>query len=330
MLEKSVQGFSNFSVFDQVVIVTTEGHLEGINPATITNSLTEMTGVGCSFFTLGAQTESVIDTLTGYLEALDQDVPFIVKDCDNFVAVDSNRLAEERNAVVYGNLHDFPKVSAPSKSFIELGVSDTVENFVEKRVISSFFSVGVTKFESASSFMAGSKMLGGGSQSESYVSDVVRSLMQLGASFRGIQTGNYEDWGTLEGWQEMSRQYATLFIDVDGVIVMNASRVSDSQDWSSFSPIENNVAELLRLQAAGTVTMIFTTSRSEQYRAVVEEKLLEIGFQSPQIVMGLPHAQRILVNDFSPTNPYPSASAVSLERDSNNLAQYIRNLLRID
>jgi hypothetical protein len=38
--------------------------------------------------------------------------------------------------------------------------------------------------------------------------------------------------------------------------------------------------------------------------------------------MDLPHAKRILINDFAPTNPYPTAVAINLERNSSNLQNY--------
>lgn len=329
MLEKSIEGFSDWSVFDEIIIVAIESQLLGTDEKLITDSINSKTGVSSRFLTLPEQTASVVETVLKCLEHLDDDSSFIVKDCDNFVLVDSGTLASESNVVVYADLQDFPGVSAHNKSFIELGATGHVENFVEKRIISGLFSVGLTKFESASSFMAGFLILEeeGARGGETYISHVVRSVMGMGNTFKGVQTAQYEDWGTLERWHSMTSQYATLFVDVDGIVAVNASRISQSNNWSSFRPLMNNVNTLLELQGSGKVSIIFTTSRTEEYKSVLEAELVEKGFASPQIIMGLPHAKRILVNDFSATNSYPSASAICIGRDSDNLGDYLRGLL---
>lgn len=325
MIEKAIQGFSNFDIFDEIVMVTTERHLEGVNSHKITEEVSVKSGKPCRFFSLAKQTNSVVETVVNFLESVDVDVPFVVKDCDNFVSVDSEQLSSNSNAIVFADLHDFPNVSAPSKSFIELGAGGLLENFVEKRIVSSLFSVGVAKFSDASGFLLGAKTLVG-SSTEIYVSDVVRSMMQQGVTFAGIKTEGYEDWGTLERWQALVRSYATLFIDIDGVLVENAGRVSSGRDWSSFVPLEENLSALLALQSSGRIRVIFTTSRSEEFRSQLEHNLVDRGFRTPEIIMSLPHAPRIVVNDFSPTNPFPSASAVSVERNTRNVRAYLGRL----
>jgi hypothetical protein len=51
--------------------------------------------------------------------------------------------------------------------------------------------------------------------------------------------------------------------------------------------------------------------------------LQELGFDNYNLVMGIHHAKRILINDFASSNPYPSAIAVNLVRDSDNLGDMI-------
>ena len=38
--------------------------------------------------------------------------------------------------------------------------------------------------------------------------------------------------------------------------------------------------------------------------------------------MGLNHSKRTVINDFSPTNPYPSCGAINISRDSDNLNEH--------
>ena len=40
------------------------------------------------------------------------------------------------------------------------------------------------------------------------------------------------------------------------------------------------------------------------------------------IIMGLPHSQRVLVNDFADSNPFPSCVAINIPRNSENLEKY--------
>ena len=69
--------------------------------------------------------------------------------------------------------------------------------------------------------------------------------------------------------------------------------------------------------------MVFTTSRSSRFRDVVDSGLRDLGFNDFQLVMDLPHARRILINDFAPTNPFPSAEAVNLPRDARWLGEVL-------
>ena len=58
-----------------------------------------------------------------------------------------------------------------------------------------------------------------------------------------------------------------------------------------------------------------TTSRPESYRKSLEQILNNIGIKPYAILMGLNHSTRIIINDFAPTNPYPSAVAIQSVRD---------------
>jgi hypothetical protein len=50
----------------------------------------------------------------------------------------------------------------------------------------------------------------------------------------------------------------------------------------------------------------------------------ELGFSDCQVIMELNHAKRILVNDFAPSNPYPTSVAINLERGSDRLEAYLK------
>jgi hypothetical protein len=47
-----------------------------------------------------------------------------------------------------------------------------------------------------------------------------------------------------------------------------------------------------------------------------------IGMGYDNIIMGLPHCQRIVINDFANSNPYPSCTAINLPRNLDKLKEY--------
>jgi hypothetical protein len=46
--------------------------------------------------------------------------------------------------------------------------------------------------------------------------------------------------------------------------------------------------------------------------------------------MGMQHGKRIIVNDYSKSNPYKSCDAINLRRDSQELEDILRDSLGID
>ena len=44
--------------------------------------------------------------------------------------------------------------------------------------------------------------------------------------------------------------------------------------------------------------------------------------------MGLPHTKRYLINDFTQSNPYPSAISINISRDSDNLEKLLKPILK--
>jgi choline kinase len=326
MLEKAIGGLGNLtnnSGIDRVVIVSTQAHFENVNTSLLLDELKRETGIDTELFYLQGQTSSVVETLMTYLKSLDQEVSIVVKDSDNLVKVDLESFLSTENSLAYGSLSRFPKISAPSKSFMEIGSGGIVTNFIEKRVISSNFSVGLTKFSRSSDVLSVEASLNG-VHSELYISDVVRSLMQIGHVFESLEADLYEDWGTLEDWLNYVNSYKTIFVDIDGVLFRNGSRLGKESSWRNSEPIQRNVETLLTEERSGRVQLVFTTARPPSEIAHLEGRLVDLGFIKPNIVAGLFHSKRILVNDFAVTNPYPSASAINLMRNSDNLSDFLR------
>ena len=45
------------------------------------------------------------------------------------------------------------------------------------------------------------------------------------------------------------------------------------------------------------------------------------------VITNLSHSKRILVNDFSQTNPYPSSIAINIKRDANDMERILNSII---
>ena len=126
----------------------------------------------------------------------------------------------------------------------------------------------------------------------------------------------YDDWGTLTEWQEVQKKHRTYFVDVDGVLLKNCGQYGKVTWGNNRETIPENIATILQLQKEGA-QIIITTSRPESYRHGLEQILLEAGLKPCAILMGMHHAARVIINDFAPTNPYPSGIAISIPRNGH-------------
>jgi hypothetical protein len=48
-----------------------------------------------------------------------------------------------------------------------------------------------------------------------------------------------------------------------------------------------------------------------------------LGFGDCDLIMEVHHSKRVVINDYANSNPYPTAIAVNIARDSDNLGDFI-------
>lgn len=323
MLEHAILGLEGLApeVFDEIVVISLRSHFENVDVEKITKRIGEL-NVPVRFHFLDQPTSSVVETVSLYLHSLDEDIALTIKDSDNQLSINLAELETAGFAMAYISLQDFPEVVARNKSFLEIGTGSLITNVIEKKIISEYISVGLTRFAASSDFLRASLQLGNVS-SEVYISDIVRVLMSEGVDFKAVLASNYEDWGTLKEWLAFVGTFQTLFVDIDGVVSENMSPITLKNDWDSFAPIAENVEYLLELEQSGRSQLVFTTARSKQHAAAITRALEDLGFKRFRLISDLFHAKRILVNDFAVTNPYPSATGINVPRDSKNLRDYL-------
>ena len=313
---------------DEVIVVSLSEFFESISQESVKTELIEHFGCNVNLVLLDKSTPSMVDTIAAGIQTMQNDDAIIVKDTDNYIEVSDLR-ALQGDFLTFADLRSFPEVKAHNKSFIESDSQRFVSNIVEKKIISSEINTGLIGFSRASYFLRAMKALQG--TGERYVSDVVRYLLSEGENFVAVPAKDYIDWGTLAEWRSYCSKFATVFVDIDGVIAVNENpHGTGTNNWSTFRSIDENIAPLVDGQNKGNLTIVFTTSRSEMYRDLLTSQIELAGFKGFTLVMGLPHAKRILINDFANTNPYPTALAINLERNARNLSSYLNPLFPQD
>ena len=111
-------------------------------------------------------------------------------------------------------------------------------------------------------------------------------------------------------------------MDIDGTLFKNCGEYS-TPSWGFNEPIKENVEFIKKLQKEQNIQLILTTARKSKYRKETINQLELHNIKYSQLIMDLFHCRRFLINDYCDTNPFPSASAVNLKRNDNNLSKIL-------
>ena len=194
-------------------------------------------------------------------------------------------------------------------------------------MISPYFCVGAYSFESADEFIEALDKVP--VDSERYISNVIFQMILNGKLFNSREVDNYIDWGTVEDWDRFKRSYATLFVDIDGTLVKNSSAHFPPYIGNT-DTIDSNIEILRTLYSSGKFQIVLTTSRPEKFRQLTISQMSEVQMPFNHLIMGLYHSKRIIINDYSKSNPFKSCDSINLKRDSNELKDILRESLGID
>lgn len=241
-----------------------------------------------------------------------------IKDSDNYF-IDK---PEKCNAVASFDLHDLEYVNARNKSYIELNADNNIINIVEKQIVSSSFCVGGYGFESAELFIKYYDRLK--NNHDLYISHIIFQMIADGIIFKHRYVSSYTDWGTIKEWNTYKAQYCTLFVDLDGTLVINSGQYS-SPKWGETNGIDDNITTLNTLFDTGKVQVVITTSRKESFRKATEEQLNRLGIKYHRIIYDLAHGRRIVINDYAKSNPYKSCDAINIQRNGTELKEMLED-----
>ena len=255
--------------------------------------------------------DTVYQTLLSGLVNLNS--PILIKDCDGFYDTD----LLQGNVVYVSKLSENLDIrNASAKSYTISNEQNIISMLVEKKIVSDTFCVGGYQFESALDFIINYKKLVGSRDTEIFVSNIIDYMISAGSVFVEQNTSNFVDVGTAEDWF-MFNDKPTYFCDIDGTIIKTVDDYFDVCE-----PIMDNVLKLIEKKDKGC-KIIFCTARSKKYEIHTRNLLDQLGFAGCELIMEVHHSKRILINDFAKTNPYPTAIAINLPRDTNLLKDLI-------
>ena len=318
MFEKAIE-MLDLSCFKRIVIVVLREHLDlYLNPCAI-DKMFEVAGyLKPEICVLDSPTSSQSETVALGVEKAGISGPFFIKDCDNMFKFQW----DGGNQVAVIDLNEVGLIDAKSKSYIEVDPLGNVSQIVEKQVISNYFCCGGYGFDSAEMYLRHYQMIN--KRSEVYISHVIYSMLMDGQTFRKGDASTYVDWGTLREYRYYTKSYVTIFCDIDGVLLCNGNKFG-KKGWAT-QPIVENLKTLVQLQKSNCLYLIVTSSRPESEVDYIKRQLEAHDLKVDRYIMGLPHSRRVLVNDYSATNPYPSAVSINLERDSTLLSHFIESI----
>jgi hypothetical protein len=317
MIVEAIKGIAKDG--DDIFIIYLKEHKDKFQfrDGLIENLKKSLPDVKLNFIELNDSTQHQVETVLLGLKMIGKDIPFLIKDCDNYFVFD-REIDETKNHVMYATLDETQNTDPSSKSYIQVNDFGSVVNIVEKQVISNNFCCGGYFFKSSYEFIKKCKS----NNNLSYVSDVIFSMSLDGSTFESIKCQDYLDWGTASEWNNYKDNFMTVFIDLDGVLFYNSSQYLKPYIKDA-SIIEENVNHIKQLVSTKNVELIITTARPEEYRSITENQLKDAGIIYKSLIMGLSHCKRVIVNDFSATNKYPSCESINILRNSTNLEDYL-------
>jgi hypothetical protein len=315
MMSESLQGISLES-FSSVVVTVSASHVDQFsNEKVLTDYVKKNISNKATLHILESVTHNSVETVAKTISDLGLRGSLMVKDVDCCFNLESLSIG---NFVCFSDLNNCGPVDPSTKSYIELDSTGSISNIVEKRVVSNLFCSGGYGFESITDYMdVASELLENGGPQRLYQSDIIYSMLLNGVLFKPLAVFGFVDWSTRKQFLDEKNNYMTIFIDFDGCIVENSSAFARNP-WT-MSPIESNIKQLQELVRQKNLQVIITTSRPDSERSRIESFMQSFGIDCQAILTGLYHSKRALINDYADSNPFPSAIAINVERNSRNL-----------
>jgi hypothetical protein len=320
MLIEALDGLDTTNV-SKIVITLVKEHIERhrVDLVKISDRILELKGFQPEFLVLDDFTPSQSNTVYRTINEKDIVGPIFIKDCDNYF----NTKIESKNYVCIASIT--ADTNATNKSYVSFDKFGNLSGIIEKTIIGNRFCVGGYAFIDALAFKSTYdriKSIQEISGKEIYISHIVQEMLLKNEVFGASEISNYLDWGTDTEWKKYISKFRTLLIDIDGCLIKNGAEFFDLK-WEDADGLKNNIDTINKLFDGKKTMIVLTTSRKEKYREKTLNQLDRLGIKYHQIIFDLLHCQRVLINDFSTSNPYPSASVINVVRDADDLDSYL-------
>tara|TARA_B100000902_G_C27260313_1_gene890312 strand:+ start:525 stop:1577 length:1053 start_codon:yes stop_codon:yes gene_type:complete len=319
MITQGISGL-DLSNFDSICMGALKEDIEKYNLREAIYKTFEDFDIEFNLLELEEPTFSQSETVSSMIDKLNITGNIFINDSDGYFQLDNI----EPNTVCVYSLQDMESVIAKNKSYVDIDNSGYIKTIVEKKVISELFCCGGYSFSDAQLFSSTYKKLTGiVTESEIYVSHIIHQQLLDGYKFKMVRVNDFVDWGTLSDWDIYKDQYKTIFTDLDGVLVESSAELF-APYWGTTDAIQENVDLINKLYDTGKVRIIITTSRKSSYKEKTLKQLDRLNIKYHEIIFDLLHCQRILINDYSKTNSYPTAKSCNLIRNSKSLKDLLK------
>ena len=308
--------------YDRIVVAVRAEHEAKYQAASL---LKRIFGAAAEVLVLTRDTNGPAETVAEMLRGGGVEGAFAIKDADSFF---ESAALPEGGFVALSDIRNSPHMTnVGAKSFAVINENNLVVEMIEKSLASNYVSVGLYGFAEARAYLESYAATAAAAKSgEIFVSHVMNRAIADGMAVSPLLVDGLIDVGTLEDWRRHVRPRGTIVTDLDGVVFENHSRYFAPFWEDEDIPIEGNVAALRAFQEQGA-QIVFMTARPEAYRTKTEGALRRLGLEPHAVVMDCRHGRRFLINDHAASNPYPSAVAISTERNSPTLAEYMKDWL---
>jgi len=312
MIEKAIEGLLGKSE-RTLLIITSQIETE----FGVVQLMRQIFGSELEVIILPNSTNSAVETVIEGLKTAEVNLSskLIIKDSDNIVDFAFPQFDESFSVGVDMSKHNVSNVA--SKSFFKLNEGSFITDFIEKKIVSHNVSVGTHGFTSVRSFLDYAAILFSNSPentTEYYISNVVALMIYAGVRVKYIEALEYLDLGTQHEWEYIRKSRATYFIDYDGTLVKNAGKYGVNRWKDEDLPLRDNLVLLKKFFDNGA-QIIITTSRPKEYEEKILALLKDWDITPYQVITGLNHSQRVLINDYADTNIFPSATALNVKRN---------------
>lgn len=308
--------------YDRIVVAVRADHDDQYDAAALVKKLF---GADTDVIVLDRDTRGPADTIAQMIRLAHISGAIAIKDADSFF--DSVSLPPT-SFVALSDVRATPHMAnVGAKSFAVINENGLIVEMIEKSLVSNYVSVGLYGFSDAAGYLDFFDPLTRTPEAtEIFVSHVMNRAIRNGMAVTPLSVTGGIDVGTLEDWRRHVRPRGTIVCDLDGVVFENHSRYFAPYWDEDDVPIPANVIALRHWQDLGA-QIVFMTARPEIYREKVKCELRKIGIDPHALIMDCRHGRRFLVNDHASSNPYPSAVALSIERNSAKLEDYLKDWL---